>query len=212
MILQREVVKELTDIERQVDMMARPEISSDLISPFMALPGLRGFWPTSSFNETGNAYDLSGQGRTLTYNGNPMYNYDGLVPYIDLDGTGDYLSRADEAGLDILGTETYVAAAARGLTTGGWFYFNNALGATEGMIAKWNSSLGNHRSYMLRRQAADGTIIFRVSDNGVGSRAAQSTASPTATQWFFVVGRFDPGVELADGPCFSLFSMRCAIE
>jgi len=196
MSFSRETIRQINLTEQRIDSLPSPEISADLVSPFLALSGLRGFWPMSSFNESGNAYDLSGQGRVLSYNGNPTYNYDGVVPYIDLDGTGDWLSRADEAGLDILGTETYVAAAARGLTIGGWFYFNNALGATEGMIAKWDSSLGNHRSYMLRRQA-DGTIIFRVSDNGAGSRAAQSTASPAATQWFFAVGRFDPSVELA---------------
>ncbi|NJO31403.1 MAG: hypothetical protein HC874_30490 [Richelia sp. SL_2_1] len=72
---------------------------------------------------TGNVYDLSGQGRTLTYNGNPTFNYTGLVPYVSLDGTGDFLSRADETDLDILGTETIYNSAVRGLTLGGVVLF-----------------------------------------------------------------------------------------
>lgn len=166
-------------------------------SAFLALPGLRGFWPLSSFNEAGNAYDLSGQGRTMTYNGDPLYNQVGLASYLAFDGTGDYLSRADEAGLDVIGTESYVASASQGLTMGGWFYFDNAPGSVEGMMAKWDPSLGNHRSYMLRRQAAAGNVILAISGNGATSTSVQSIAIPATGRWFWAAGRFDPGAEEA---------------
>jgi len=143
MSFDNELVKQINSTEQQMDALLESEISPDLISPLLALPGLRGFWPMSSFNEAGNAYDMSEQGRVMTYNGNPLYNYDGVVPYVALDGIGDFLSRADEAGLDIIGTETYVDGAVHGLTLGGWFYFDNALGSNEKLIAKWDTTAGN---------------------------------------------------------------------
>jgi hypothetical protein len=162
------------------------------ISAFLNLPGLRGFWPMSSFNESGNAYDLSGQGRILTYNGNPTYNFAGLVPYIDLDGTGDYLSRADEAGLDILGTESYVVAAARGLTLGGWFWLG-ASGAVQSLITKEDGAV--QRSYFLTTNVID-QIVFRVTTDGSTLVAVTHGTALVTSTWYFLVGRFDPSAEL----------------
>ena len=161
-------------------------------SNFLSLPGLRGFWPMSSFDEGGNAYDLSGQGRTLTYNGNPTYNYVGLAPYIDLDGTGDFLSRADEAGLDISGTESYVAAAAQGLTMGGWFYFNN-LDPNRSLINKWDAAT-NQRAYLFQTNT---DWRFAVSNNGVASKWLMTGVTPAAATWYFSVARFIPSTEVA---------------
>jgi len=159
-------------------------------SVFQALPGLRGFWPMSSFNESGNAYDLSGQGRTLTYNGGPLYNWQGLAPYIAFDGTGDWLSRAEEAGLDILGTESYVGGGVRGLTLGGWFLREDAnisglMGKTDGVYAyhlDWGAVVAN-------------SYHFRIFDAG-GTGYAASIANTDTFQWKFVVGRFIPSTEV----------------
>lgn len=164
------------------------EFAPEMISPFLALPGLRGFWPMSAFQSNGDAFDQSGNGRLLTYNGNPTYNFDGLAPYIDLDGVGDVLSRADEAGLDILGTETYVAAAARGLSMGGYFYFNNAAAAVENCIAKWNIA-GNQRAYRLVRNAA-GNGAVEMSSTGADFPGVVGAAIGAGT-WTFMAGRFD---------------------
>lgn len=161
-------------------------------SAFLALPGLRGFWPMSSFDEAGNARDLSGQGRTLTYNGNPTYNYDSLAPYIEFDGVGDSLSRSDEAGLDITGTEAYVAGAVRGFTTGGWFWLNSFTPLVNAFIAKF-TALGN-LSYMLFELA--GIYRFGISSDGT-AQTTVDVASPTLGAWHFVVGRFIPSTELA---------------
>lgn len=188
---QQQFVRELTNIERRVDMLPRPELSPDLISPYLALPGLRGFWPMSSFNENGNAYDMSEQNRTLTYNGNPTYNYDNVVPYIDLDGTGDYLSRADEAGLDILGTETYVAAAVRGLSWGGWLYPEET-GTLEHILTKWGAP--GQRAYRISLEA-NNTFTANISDDGTNYDTATSAVVAMNT-WYFVVGRFDPSTEI----------------
>lgn len=172
-------------------------VAARLIDPFLSLPGLVGFWPMSSVQRsTGNAYDLSGQGRTLTYNGNPTYNiFNGFAPYIDLDGTGDYLSRADETDLDILGTETLYASAVRGLTLGGWFRAGAVGGASgAGMITKLDA--GTQNSYALIMAASGTAPIFYVSGNGSALTTVASSVSPGVGNWFFGVGRYTPSTKI----------------
>lgn len=184
-----EVVRTLANHDRRIEKLESLPHPRAIVDPVLALPGLRGCWPMSSFNENGNAYDMSGQGRTLTYNGNPTYNFTGLVPYIDFDGTGDFLSRADEAGLDIIGTENYVAAAARGLTFGGWFYPKTT--NKEVIMAKADNSTG---PYALWND--DGNdILFRVR-NAADAATFLVTIAITLSAWQFIVGRYDPSTEL----------------
>jgi hypothetical protein len=193
-----QTAQKIVNVERRLDTLKAPERSSDLISPFLALTGLRGFWPMSAFSSAGAAYDQSGNGRTLTYNGNPVFGYDGLAPYCAYDGTGDYHTRADEAGLDITGTETYVDAAYRGLTMGGWFNpaaFTAA--AVQGLMGKFSAGV-NQRSYILRTDPAGG-VRFTINNTGAAA-GNQTVTSPTAmsiNSWYFIVGRFDPGTEIA---------------
>ena len=163
-------------------------------SAVMALPGLRGFWPMSAFESGGNAFDQSGNGRTLTYNGNPTYNYDGLAPYIDLDGTGDYLSRADEAGLDILGTEAYINATERGLSMGIWIY-PTAVGALQAIIGKWDAG-GNQRSYLIDLSAGN-NFRAHVSVDGTADTLVTSTGTVAADNWYYVEMTYDPSTRLA---------------
>lgn len=188
----QELVKQQTLLQRKVDDLIMPELSPDLISPFLAIPGLVGYWPMSSVQRsTGAAYDLSGQVRTLTYNGNPTYNiWNNLVPYIRLDGTGDFLSRADETDLDILGTEAIYASTVRGLTLGGWFLFD-AIGIDAGLISKFGAA--GQRSYMLEQRSSD-TVQLRISVDGTALIDVTSGTITTA-QWYFIVGRFTPSTE-----------------
>jgi hypothetical protein len=163
---------------------------ADALSAFGSLPGLRGFWPMSTVDNGGNAIDHSNLVKTLTYNGAPTYNHHGLAPYANfIAGTSDYLSRADEADLDILGTETFITAALRGLTMGGWFYFANAPGAVETLISKWGAG---QEAYILQRLAG-GTISFGVN----AGFAATTTTVTAASAWYWLVGRFDPSTETA---------------
>lgn len=169
----------------------------EVYAEFLSLPGLVGFWTLSSVQRsTGNAYDISGQGRTLTYNGNPTYSiYNSLVPYIDLDGAGDFLSRADETDLDILGSEAIYASAARGLTLGGWFYSTVAGAPAQGLATKWNG-IGNQRSYRIIKTAGNAADCS-VSGTGADTFTATSAATFTANIWHFVCGRFTPSTEVA---------------
>lgn len=153
-----------------------------------ALPGVRGAWTMGDFDESGNQHDLSGQGRTLWYAGNPQYGYTGLAPYLALDGTGDYLWRADEAGLDISGTESYVAAARRGLTVLAWVY-QNAIGTAQAYVSKWGGA-GSY-SYLLYKDASD-YARFYISSDGAASVIATSTVTLDATTWYFLAGRLRP--------------------
>lgn len=172
-----------------------PGASQVAISAFSLLPQLRGLWAMSTVNEGGNVYDFSEQDRVLSDNGNPTYNVDGLAPYIELDGVGDYLSRVDEAGLDITGTESFVHPDIQGLTFGGWYWFDNALGNLETLISKW-AGVGQY-AYRLIRVAASGFIRLQLSGDGTAVDVATSTIAPDVDTWFFAVGRFEPSTELA---------------
>lgn len=161
----------------------------------LLLPGLRGFWPMSAFDSSGNAQDQSGHAHHLTYNGNPQYTFRALHPYIAFDGAGDYLARADEADLDITGTEAYVVAAARGMTQGGWFYFDNAASGNERIMTKRGDA--SNISWFMGRIAA-GVAVFAVTSDGTAGTLASvsSTATVGAGAWTFIAGRFDPSTTL----------------
>lgn len=185
-----ETVRRITELEKETERLRVIETPlTSLCAPFLSLPGLRGFWPMSAFESGGDTYDQSGNGRTLTYNGNPTYGYTTLgAPYLAFDGN-DYVRRGDEAGLDILGTETYVAAAVRGFTCGGWFYFGNTAAAQELVFSKGRGGVAN-TSYWLNRQAA-GQGRFIIGD-GAAFQGPTSTVTIPKDTWTFMVGRFVP--------------------
>lgn len=184
--LVRQIEAQKAEIER-LKTLESPRLNS-VINDFLLIPGLVGFWPMSSVQRsTGNAYDVSGQGRTLTYNGNPTYNiHSNLTPYIDLDGTGDYLSRADEADLDVLGTETIYAAGVRGLTLGGWFWLDS-VAADAALVSKQQNAVAANRSYNLTYVQANDRIELWL--NGAQNAVI---AAPGTGAWFFAVGKYVP--------------------
>lgn len=157
---------------------------------------LRGAW-AASVDSAGAWYDVSGHGHHLTYNGNPTFNYDGLVPYWDLDGTGDYFSRADEPDLDIIGNESYVAAAAQGLTVGGWFRPDAYTVTNQAAVSKLDTN-GNQRTFRLifRRIGLGNDTAMLVSGNGVAEVGAVSGVAYVPAAWTFLVGRFVPGTTI----------------
>lgn len=143
----------------------------------LMLPQLRGFWPFSSVDENGDVFDLSGQARTLTNNSATPFGTSGLAVYADPDGTADYFSRADEAGLDIVDAISF----------GGWFRFDAK--SNCGLIGKWNTT-GNQRSYLLRYQTtAPENFIFEFSRTGASDIIATPGADFIATVgvWVHVV-------------------------
>lgn len=150
----------------------------------------------SSVAEAGAAYDLTGQGRTLTRNTGMSYTYqnNGLIPYATFAGATGYLYRADESGLDILGTESYYAAIVRGLTMGGWFWVDTFDATSTPYMGKWQNA--NQQSYLLNNLGA-ASYSFRVTTDGSTQVAVTSTVTRATGEWIFLIGRFDPSTELA---------------
>ena len=159
-----------------------------------ALAGLRGYWPLTSLDSTPQYYDLSGQGRVLTSSGNVYVTRLYLAGYAYFTGA-QYLYRADEGGLDILGTETYVSPAGRGLALGAWVNFTNAASALEIVMSKYNAT-GNQRSYRLGRSAA-GNLSGLVSVDGTAVTTVTSTETIAANTWTHVALQFIPSTSLS---------------
>jgi len=190
-----EIVKTLGELQQQVNELVQPEIPIALVSPIMALPGIRGAWPLSSFDDVGDAYDVSGQGRTLTNNNAVGYGYEGVIPYaLFSDGAPpEYLSRADEPGLDVSGAEAVVVPGAKGMTVGGLFYFES-LGADEQYcIAKYVAT--DNGSWRIKIDNAASVVRGWVTNTGVNYSCGLGLTLTTQT-WNFIVLRFTPSTEI----------------
>jgi hypothetical protein len=188
-----ELIRRITRLERRLDDLNIQEYSPDLVAPFLALPGLRGFWTFGAFTSGLNAIDLSGHGHDLTDNGWPEYGYDGVVPYVELDGSGDYFSRTDEADLDIIGNETYILDEARGLTMGGWFQFDVVAGPQQYFYMKYIN--GANGSYGLFKQNAASTVRGIIINGGAGTYSGTGITIEV-DKWYFIVMRFTPLTEV----------------
>lgn len=193
------MIRQTEALERRLAILETAEPSSRLqavVSTFQLLPALRGFWPMSSVGDAAaaiDAVDLSGQGRHLTYAGNPKYSVDGLAPYLALDGAGDYLTRVD-TGFAILGNEGYIASAIRGLTFGGWFY-HDAGGANEALITRTDSGGATAIQYWLHRNTSNGLRAYFADGTTGNSLSTNNNIVPVET-WYYAVGRFIPSTEI----------------
>lgn len=164
-------------------------------SLFLALPALRAFWPMSAVDYdiaggggpyTDQAKDLAGGGHHLTNYNFALFSYDNLIPYVEFDGTNDYLGRADGGGLewaDIRGTELYIQPAQRGLTLGGWFYIHSKA-AIAGLVGKWTP-------YLLYYWQPTNVIRFSIHDGGA-QHNTPGFNDPSVDTWYFVCGTYFP--------------------
>lgn len=161
----------------------------------LIVPGLRGWWPMGRITPAGAVGDQSGNGMDLTLNGGAIIARGNKYPYVVLDGTGDYLLRADEAFLDILGTEATLQSASRGFTIMGWVRFDNAAATGEWIAAKYDYNGGPAvGSWYLYRDLV-GRLVFNLFSGG--SFATQSDATIPATTWTFVAARWIPSTSLS---------------
>jgi len=161
-------------------------------SSMLALPGLRGFWPMSVMTDAAQAIDLSANGLTMTYAGSPVYGYEGLIPYCDFDGTGDYLWRADGADVDIDGLETYIQTDIRGLTAMSWVYPTSLPQVTHiGIMGKYRADT-NQRSWMCDIASNTSPPRFYISSTGANSSGVTSTINLVQDTWQFIACRFHP--------------------
>lgn len=181
-------VREIETLKRRIERVQTFEHGPTLgaaVSEFLTLPELRGFWPFSSVNESGNAADLAAQGRTLTNNGSITRSVLSCgLPYSNLSGS-NYWSRADEAGMDITGS----------LSLAGWFR-PTSLAAQRDCISKWNGT-GNQRSYALSILST-GAMQVAVSSDGAAAIVKAGTAGDMVINtWYFLGLRYTPSTELA---------------
>jgi hypothetical protein len=187
---------QIAGLQKRVnDFETRPMTQNPLVAPFLNLPGQVGLWAAGvTQRSTGNLYDLSGQGRALTYNGNPAINLqNNFVPFYNLDGTGDFFSRADETDLDILGTEAIFGSAIRGLTMGCWFQFDSVASSTNIFL---KAGAAGTRSYQMFQNAP--ALTFRVSADGTNFVGATGPNLSTGV-WYFLWGRYSPSTYIDAG-------------
>lgn len=169
---------------------------ADAISPakqdrFINLPGLRGYWPMSVVNFTGEAVDHSNASSNLGRIGAPTFSYDGNG-YVQCGVATDYLSGSVSAQR-VTGLETWIATGKKGLTLGGWVKADTQP-ATVGGIATIYGVAGT-RSYAMFLNSSQ-QVVFGVSNDGTAVINVTSAAISLGG-WVWLVGRFTPGSELA---------------
>ncbi len=157
---------------------------------FIELPGLMAYFPMGIRFANGSVVGHSGAGASLVQTGVCPVGYDGKS-FAGLGNGTNYLYTS--SGLGITGLETFIEAALRGLTVGGWFKVGISPTTTSGLISKDGPS--PQRGYALSVTTSD-QAGFQVSGAGTSivSVAGQALA---LGQWRFIVGRFTPSVEVA---------------
>ena len=169
-----------------VKLYAQTTTWGNLVSMARMLPQLRCAWVMSSLDENGLLYDISGQGRSLTPAGgaaSPTYGNYGVIPYADFAlGSSQYLSRADEAGLDITGSLTVIS----------WVRFDAlSTGANTGLISKWYAAGGaTQASYRLSKTVTDQLQFSITTDGSTVVSINDAAANYAAATWFYLVGRY----------------------
>lgn len=166
-----------------------------MVSAYLALPALRGFWPMSASDESGNIRDFGevGGGLHLT-NRNTVLHLATPMPVMDFtSGNSEVLYRADAAAFDIQGNEAFVHSDYRGLTMGAWVQFD-AVDQNSTLMGKWDTA-ANQRSYIIYLNGSTSKISFYWSTNGTLQPNVEYDTALVAGRWYFVCGRFDPSTE-----------------
>lgn len=163
---------------------------AEACSTYLNLPGLRAFLPCSSSDSSGNLIDLSGQGRTFTNNATATYNRYNLATYIDLNGSTQYFFRADEAGLDFLGTDTFYVF--KGLSLYAWIWID-AWNSYNGILTKIGATLANS-NYETIADGFANTINYSVF-NGA-NRYSSPSVPVSLNRWIFMCARYNPSTSL----------------
>lgn len=180
------IVDKINKLEKELSRVSAREVAytpGDILASFMLIPGLRGLWAMSSINESSLIIDYSGQGRSMSSASASFATLDTGISYASFAGA-QYLSRADEAGIDITST----------LTFGGWFYHTNNASVNESNMSKTGAP--GQFAYGLVRLST-GIEYFYVSSNGSNFPNVVSTETTLGASWKFIVGRYNPSTELA---------------
>lgn len=190
-----DLMRQVKVLQAKTDSLIIPEKTIDTISPYLALPGLKGFWPLTSPGNSGQAEDMSPLAVHLTNNNNApsqiITNFAGNVIY---NGVNQYHNVADNAAHDIIGNETYIASDEKGLTIMMWISPLAAHGAVRRHFSK-GTTTGNARAYYLSQTASD-AFNFGVSSNGTAVFEVNTGSTFIVGNWYFIAGRYDPSTEI----------------
>lgn len=163
----------------------------EFYSQWFSGPNLRGLWFPGVLDSSANMYDQSGQGRTLTRVGTPVLKmHNDLVPYMEFFAGTDRYFRADEAGISLIGSETFVDASIRGITMGAWVWDDDTPVSTEGYITQQDGTFAGS-SYDLYTDASL-NLVFNIFQPASLVQASGAGVIETG-RWNFVVGRFLSG-------------------
>lgn len=165
----------------------------NIISSYLALPGLRFFAPMSVVGASGQAVDLA-LGNNLSNNNNAQFSYLSLQPFCAYNGSTEYHSITDNAAHDIIGSEAYIGSSVRGLTMGMWVQARDLPGVSSRRLFSKGTTTGNARAYALR-QGSD-VWTFGVSGTGANDFPASDDTEFIVDTWYFLAGRFDPSTEV----------------
>lgn len=166
-----------------------------VISEYLNLPGLRAFYPFTSVNESGNLLDISGQARLATNTGTPLFYTENLITYAKFDGATQYFSRADEAGLDLLGNEAYINPVLQGITVTAWIRLLSYAANNRGIITKNAATLATSNYFLGISRNPFNTANFTVF-SGANAYVVESLAPIALNQWYFIAARFDPSTAI----------------
>ena len=153
----------------------------------LLLPGLRGFWFAGSDNVF-QWFDMSMSGLYLGAHGTPTVGnattWPGvLVPYVNFGGTNEYFDKLDTAALSPTGDLTICA----------WAYWDD-FAVNMALVNKWETALGNNRSYTLWTDTS-GYLKFAISSDGsvVNSVTATTASVLSPATWYYVQAKFIAG-------------------
>ena len=164
-----------------------------LISSYLALPGLRGFWPMSGISSIGTIYDMGGGDlHLLNVNTVPVIGWPMPAAFFQT-SLSEVLYAADVAAFDIIGNEAHIYANWQGLTIGAWVKID-AVDIAQSIDGKFSTAAGN-RSYLLHIDSSN-YPQFYVSGDGTATSYIEREVELVADRWYFMVGRFDPSTEV----------------
>lgn len=203
----REILEEQASLRARISDLERQEVWSKSVRAYSVsigmirmFPGLVGLWTGSGINEGTKAMDLSGNGLHLTKNGGVFSSNFVLwpnLPHFSFSGTNGYLSHNDDNSLDITGSEALFAGSLRGVTLGGWWYFDDAAGGNVEFMMGKSSLSSEDTNYRLQRNTASNGGGAHIScGDGSTDYHLDSAIELTSDTWHFVAGRIDPSATL----------------
>ena len=201
-----EVAGRINSLQKRVGGLERIETAT-ITNPFMAVPlaistalsfpALRLFSVPSINHDAGGGsmrlINLASYGTTgaLVLNGVPKASIlNGWLPMIAFSGSGQWAAAGDHDRWDILGTETYISSAFRGLTIWGWTIFDTTASVYEYTISKRYAT--TEIAYHLGRDSSGHGAFGISSDGTTDTRVDSGSDVIDPAKWVFMCARFDP--------------------